>query len=791
MARGSSCLRTAKNNEERRRNAELFCLVPGSTCIRYEDKTRRRAEKVFETWSQESRMPSFGAQMLGAIVALVLVELLRMLRKTRRTAFAAVATLGWVGIFCGLGGCGAGGDTGDTGAAGRSGSSGSTVQQVSLTLAPTSGAVEAATDSAPSIGLTITQTLNLSATTTDGSQIRWNVSPTTGNGSFSAATTASGAITTFTAPSTAGLYTVTATSASSGAQQAAVQVGVTDLAGVLTYHNNNARDGANIHEYALTAANVTAGKFGKLFSCTVDSLIRAQPLWLANVTINGAKHNVVYVATAHDTVFAFDADAPSCTQLWTANLIDNDHGGTLGETPIPAGNYNNVLSGTGGANGPEIGVTGTPVIDAANHILYVVSKSVALSRITATAFYQRLHAIDATTGKEMPQSPILIQGSFPGAADGTGVVTFDAARENQRTGLTLLNGTVYIAWGAHGDIPPYYGWVIGYRYTADNDVSARGGFNTDGSFTQAAVLNVSPNVGFGGIWMSGAAPAADAHDNLYLLTGNGIFDAANDSAPNNDYGDSLLKLAAGGQADTASAGLTVSQYFTPSDQASRIANDLDFGSGGAAVLIDVAISGSTTTHLVIGGGKDGTLYLINGNSMGGYGDQYAWQKIPLSGSLFSTVAYWNQTIYLQAGYSNPWALTLDTSTSPASFKLTAWATMPLSAMTSSATPVISATGSTNGILWLVDWSKANCIPGPSNGCGPAVLYAYDATTLAELWDSTQAGTADTLGNAVQFLVPTVANGKVYVGTRGNNTGGPLNSTTIPGELDVYGLKNGS
>jgi hypothetical protein len=292
--------------------------------------------------------------------------------------------------------------------------------------------------------------------------------------------------------------------------------------------------------------------------------------------------------------------------------------------------------------------------------------------------------------------------------------------------------------------------------------------------------------------MSGAAPAADANGDLYVLTGNGVFDAANGSPPNNDYGDSMLKLAVNAQAASVTNGLTVSQYFTPSDQASRIANDVDFGSGGAAVLANVATGGSSSTvRLIIGGGKDGNLYLINGDSMGGYGDQHAWQKIPLSGSLLATVAYWNQTIYLQAGYGDPWALNLDTSASPVSFKLGASAIMPLGGMLTSTTPVISATGNTNGIMWLVDVSKAGCVPGPSNACGPAVLYAYDATTLAELWDSTQVGTADTLGNALQFVVPTVANGKVYVGTRGNNLGGPLTSTTIPGELDVFGLKNGS
>jgi hypothetical protein len=602
-------------------------------------------------------------------------------------------------------------------------------------------------------GLTVTQMLSMTATTNDSAGVIWSAT----GGTFSAGNSLSGVAVTYTAPSTAGVYTITATSMTDIVVSASITVGVSDLPGVYTYHHDNARDGANTQEFALTPSDVNTNSFGKLFSCTVDGAVYAQPLWVANLAIGGGKHNVVFVATQHDSLYAFDADANPCVQLWHVSLIDSTHGGTTGETSVPSGPSGYLVGSGSGDITPEVGVTGTPVIDPATNILYVVSKSVVSSGPT---FYQRLHAIDLATGTEKPGSPALITASFPGTGDGGSTDTFSARQESQRPGLAFANGTVYIAWASHEDHAPYYGWVIGYTYNGS-------------SFTRSSVLNVSPNVGYGGIWMGGAAPAADDNGSLYVITGNAQFDATNASAPNNDYGDSFLQL---------SASLAVNSYFTPSDQSNDNMNDNDFGAGGAAVVLNLP-SGSPK-HLVIGGGKDGTLYLLNGDTMGGYGDSFARQHFALGHGIFSTGAFWNNNYYI-AGVNGPVVLyTFDTgglifNASIASQSSTSFG-FP------GATPSVSSSGTSNGIVWALD--NSSYCTSQSYSCGPAVLHAYDASTLsADLWNSSIMR-ADAAGNAVKFTVPTVANGKVYVGTRGNNTGGVYGSTSVSGELDVYGLK---
>jgi hypothetical protein len=353
---------------------------------------------------------------------------------------------------------------------------------------------------------------------------------------------------------------------------------------------------------------------------------------------SSAQHNVVFVATQHDTLYAFDADSngSSCMPLWKASLIDAAHGGLAGETSVPYSSAGIPIGNGSGEITPEIGVTGTPVIDLATNTLYVVSKSFIAA---GPSFYQRLHAIDLDTGAEKFAGPVVIAANYPGSGDGTATTTFVASQQNQRSALALANGTVYIVWASHEDRAPYYGWVIGYDAT---------------SLAQTNVLNVSPNVGYGGIWMGGGAPAVDSSNNLYVATGNATFDVTGATAPNNDYGDSFLKL---------NSNLEVMQYFTPSNETHDNLVDLDFGSGGAT-LIDLPASGTNPVHLVAGGGKDGYLY--------------------------------------------------------------------------------------------------------------------------ELWSSAQ-GNGNAAGNAVKFTLPTVANGRVYVGTRGDNKGGANSSTSSPGELDVYGL----
>lgn len=418
---------------------------------------------------------------------------------------------------------------------------------------------------------------------------------------------------------------------------------------------------------------------------------------------------------------------------------------------------------------PEVGVTGTPVIDPTTGTLYVVSKSVIVSGPT---FFQRLHAIDLTTGNEKFSGPVNIGATYPGTGDGGTTTTFVPQVENQRPGLALVNGTVYIAWASHDDVPafgvtpPFYGWIAGY------DAS---------TLTQTSVFNVDPNVpsspstegvGDGGIWMAGGAPAADSSGNLYVISGNGAYDPTT-----SNYGDTLLQLS-------PSLGFS-NNYFTPTDQLNDDQNDVDFGSGGP-VLIDIPANGGNPTHLAIGGGKDATLYVLNRDALGGLGNPWQQKYIGINSSfhgIFATPAFWNSTLYIST-YKGPLeAFTL----SPSTANLTQRSDVsPETFAKFGPTPAVSSTPTdSNGIVWIIDAAQYCTTGSPS--CGPAVLRAYDATNLAnELWNSS-AGAGNSAGNAVKFTVPTVANGKVYVGTRGNNAGGADNSTTTPGELDVYGL----
>jgi hypothetical protein len=600
--------------------------------------------------------------------------------------------------------------------------------------------------------LTTTQPLNITATTNDPAGVTWTAT----GGSFSSPTTATGVPVKYTAPGTAGTYTVTATSVSDGSDSASTTIYVTDLAGVYTYHNDLARDGVNAQEYALSTSTVKTS-FGKLFSCQVDGAIYAQPLWVANLTLGGVNHNVVLVATQHDSLYAFDADVNTspCTPLWHVSLIDAAHGGSSSETPVPSGTTGNLVGGGSGDITPEVGVTGTPVIDSTSHTLYVVSKSVITSGPT---FYQRIHAIDITSGSEKFGGPANITSSnvtFPGTGDGGTTDSFNARSQNQRPGLALVGGVVYVAWASHEDNnnPPYYGWVVGFNAS---------------NLAVASILNVAPNAQRGGIWMGGAAPSADSSNNLYLITGNANFDATNTTAPNNDYGDSFLKLT---------SSLAVSQYFTPSDESNDNAGDNDFGAGGAAILVDQPTG--PVQHLVIGGGKDGYLYLLNRDAMGGFGDSNAWQRFNFGNGIFATGAFWNNTFYLAGIYGPLQAYTFNTTTGKFNTANVSQSSATFSFPGS--TPSVSSSGTTNGIVWALN--NGNYCTKQSQGCGPAVLHAYDATSLAtELWNSSTSGT-DNAGNAVKFSVPTVANGKVYVGTRGSD-----NSQGGIGELDVYGLK---
>jgi hypothetical protein len=607
-------------------------------------------------------------------------------------------------------------------------------------------------------GITIGQTLNVSATLTNdvtNQGVVWSASETgcsgDGCGTFSNDAAPSSSAT-YTAPATPGVYTITATAVANSTQTASATIGVTDLTGLVMYHNDLSRTGVNGQEYALTNANVSS-HFGKLTSCAVDGAIYAQPLWIPHVTINGAAHNIVLVATAHDSLYAFDADVSPCIQLWHANMIDAAHGGTSGEMPVQSGIGGSVGIGQGDIT-PETGILSTPAIDLSSSTLYALSQS---ANSSASSFFQRLHAIDFTTGNEK-QTPMSITSAItvPGNGDGGTTVSFNTRSQNQRASLALVNGLIYVCWGSHEDGPTYRGWVMSFDKNTLNLVHA---------------FNTTPNSSQGGVWMAGAAPAFDASNNLYVLTGNGAFDGFT------SFGDSLLKLT---------SALSLSDWFTPSDQANLDANDLDLGSGGAAILVDLP-SSSPHQHLIVGGGKGsgftGELYVLDRDSLGGYlqgsgSTDAVVQEFSFGHAIFATGTFWQNSFYV-AGVRGPlesFALNPSSST---------FSTTPSSQSADSfgfpgATAALSASGTSNGIVWALDNSKY-CTPR-SSACGPAVLHAYDATNLGtELWNSSS-GSGNTAGNAVKFTVPTVANGKVYVGTRGSDTGAGGS-----GELDIYGL----
>jgi hypothetical protein len=658
-----------------------------------------------------------------------------------------------------------------TSAASSSSSAQATITLTSVPVPPSTNI--AVTVSPKRGGIAISQVLPVTATVQNDNAnagVTWSVSGTTASGSAcsgSACGTFTNVTTTtasYVAPPTAGVYSITATSITDTTKSASSSIGATDLSGVLTYHNNLSRDGTNTHEFALTTSNVTTAIFGKLFSCPVDGAIYVQPLWIPQLKLGGAPHNVVVVATQHDSLYAFDADASPCVTLWQASLIDSAHGGTAGETPVPSSGANALVGMGDGDITPEVGVTGTPVIDPTTNTLYVVSKSVN----STPQFFQRLHAIDLTTGNERMtpkslDSTITVPGNAGDSVNGQ--VAFNPGPENQRPGLVLYNGVVYVAWAAHEDADPWHGWLIGFS-TATLGI--------------VAVFNTTPNTvntlsyGRGGIWMGGGAPAIDSSGNLYCITGNGTFDA---NTGGSNYGDTILKFS------TAN-GLVVADYFTPLDQATRDANDTDFGSGAATILVDQP--SSPVPHMVIGGGKDGNMFVLNRDSLGGFSSSTnkVVQTINIGGRIFATPVFWQNNFYV-AGVGPMQQFVLNVSTGQ--FGGTAASQSANNFGFPGSTASLSASGTSNAILWALD-NTNYCTP-LSPGCGPTVLHAYNPGNLAtEYWNSTQAASnRDQAGNAVKFTVPTVANGKVYVPTRGNNTGGAGSSTTVAGELDVYGL----
>jgi PQQ enzyme repeat len=510
----------------------------------------------------------------------------------------------------------------------------------------------------------------------------------------------------------------------SNAATLTVNAAATGTTDVLTYHNDIARTGQNLTETTLTTSNVNSAKFGKLGFYAVDSpsgaRVDAEPLVASNVAVpSKGTHNLLIVASEHGTVYAFDADTG--TTIWHTSMLKS------GETTSDDRSCSQVS--------PEIGVTSTPVIDRTrgpNGAIYVV----AMSKNGST-YHQRLHALDLALGTELFGGPVEVQATYPGTGDnndGTNVI-FEPAQYKERAGLLLLNGVVYTGWASHCDIRPYTGWIIGYNAS---------------TLAQTSVLNVTPNGNEGAIWMAGAGLAADSSGNIYFLDANGDFDTtlnAKGFPTNGDYGNAFMMLS------TANNKLAVADYFEMFNQASENGGDVDLGSGGAMVLPDIS-SGGQTVRLAVGAGKDSNLYVVNRESMGKFNpsnNNKVYQALNgvLPGGVWSMPAYFNSTVY----YGSVGNVLQAFKITNAKLSTSATAKTANGFNYPGTTPSISANGASNGIVWAVEDSS------------PAVLHAYDAATLNELYNSNQAsGGRDQFGPGNKFITPMIANGKVFVGT---------------------------
>jgi MYXO-CTERM domain-containing protein len=504
---------------------------------------------------------------------------------------------------------------------------------------------------------------------------------------------------------------------------------------VLTQHNNNERTGAYLTETTLNVANVNSSSFGKLFSRAVDDQIYAQPLYVPGLAIPGkGTRNVVFVATVADSVYAFDADDPAAHDpLWQVNLL------RPGEAPPNAAD----ISAACGINyrdfSGNMGIVGTPVIDPAAGILFVVARA----KDASGHFVQRLHALHLETGLDRPNSPAVISPSVPGTGDGGTTVTFDPLRQNQRAGLLLSSGTVYITWAAHNDCTPFHGWVAGY----DAD-----------TLKPASIYNVTANGSEGGIWMSGQGPAADSDGYVYVSTGNGTTDATNLS-------DSVIKLT---------PSLSVASSFTPYNFADLSANDLDLGSGGVLLV--------PGTSLAVAGGKTSVLYVVDRSNLGGLNlglsDSQIVQSIVIgAGHIHGSSVFWGgsagEFLYVWTEEDHLKAYRFDRGAGQ--FQVPYFAESPVAvpggmpgAMLS-----LSSNGSAagTGVLWAVHPLSGSAI----HSVVPGILRAFDASDVThELWNSEQVSALDSVGRFAKFNPPTVANGRVYLATFSN-------------QLNVYGL----
>ncbi len=519
---------------------------------------------------------------------------------------------------------------------------------------------------------------------------------------------------------TAGSHSITALPAG-GILSPGVSVAVTDLAGVFTYHNDNARTGQNIKEYALTPATVSQATFGKLFSCALDrpGYVYAAPLYVANLTMNdGKKHNVVFVATESDWVYAYDADSSSCQQLWKKSVLG------AAETTVPPADTGEVSDLT-----PEIGITSTPVIDIQSGIIYVCAKS----RTGGGGYVHRLHALELKSGADAT-SPVEMTAP-----------NFVPLLHLQRPALLLNGGTLYVAFGSHGDHNTYQGWLMGYDPATLSQ-----------KFVWSSTDPTSGNKQ-GAIWQSGGGPAADSSGNVYVETANGEFDA--DSGGIN-YSDSVVKLSATG---------SVVDYFTPSNESALNLGDVDLGSSSVIILPD-SVGTAAHPHQLVATGKPGLLFLLDQANLGKFNSiiDQDLQEVDVQSNgmnavagVFGQPAYWNGNLYTAAIADSLKQFTIASGTISST---------PRSQSNNifnkrGGAPVVSANNTSDGVVWVLDIS--------SYPNGPAVLNAYDASNVARLLYSSPISGTGAAGNAIKFAVPTVANGKVYVGTQG--------------QLDVFGL----
>ncbi len=492
---------------------------------------------------------------------------------------------------------------------------------------------------------------------------------------------------------------------------------------VLTYHNDLSRTGQNLNETILTPARLKSGEFGPLFGNPVDGQVYAQPLYMWGLNVAGkGLHNVVFVVTEHDSVYAFDADSntgSNAAPLWQVSFINP----AAGITSVPA----NALGCQ--AIAPELGITSTPVIDPNTGTLYVVAMTL---EDFGQTYVHRLHALDVATGQEKPGSPVEIQASAPGTGDGNTTVTFKPWLYKERAGLLLLNGVIYTGWSSHCDSGNYHGWLIGYDAK---------------TLERVAVYTSTPNWEAGSIWQSGAAPAADLNGNIYVVTGNGTFDAASGGA---DLGDSVIKLS-------TTNGLSVADYFTPFNAGLLDVKDIDLGSSGVLLLPDSAGT-PQHPHLLVAGGKEGRIYVMDRESMGHFSpgsDTQIIQSLSAAiGPLYGVPAYFNNAVFF--GAQNDALKAFPVSNGRLSEIPSSQSTGVIPGL--GAVPGISANGGMDGIVWTIQ---------------PDALRAYDAANLAsELYRGS-------FGSYMKFSTPTIANGKVYVGT--------ANSVAVFGLLNSPGI----